>query len=102
MPVLKIATRESPLALWQAEHVQALLLQAHPDLAVELLPMTTLGDQRLEGSAHRPMLPRQGRVRRQLPLVREQGRVRGCTAGLAHTLPFLCQQRQAYNRQGKS
>lgn len=50
MPVLKIATRESPLALWQAEHVQALLLQAHPDLAVELLPMTTLGDQRLEGS----------------------------------------------------
>jgi len=48
--LLRIATRESPLALWQAHHVQALLQDAHPDLTVELLPMTTLGDQRLEGS----------------------------------------------------
>lgn len=46
---LTIATRESPLALWQAEHVQALLRQAHPDLDVQLLPMTTEGDQKLEG-----------------------------------------------------
>ena len=46
---LTIATRESPLALWQAEHVQALLRAAHPDLIVELLPMTTEGDQKLEG-----------------------------------------------------
>jgi hydroxymethylbilane synthase len=49
MTPLVIATRESPLALWQAHHVQALLKQAHPGLAVELLPMTTTGDQRLEG-----------------------------------------------------
>lgn len=50
MSVLRIATRESPLALWQAHHVQALLAAAHPELQVALLPMTTLGDQRLEGS----------------------------------------------------
>ena len=46
---LIIATRESPLAMWQAEHVQALLQQAHSDLTVSLLPMTTEGDQKLEG-----------------------------------------------------
>lgn len=50
MKPLVIATRESPLALWQAEHVQSLLRQAHPSLPVELLPMTTTGDQRLEGT----------------------------------------------------
>lgn len=43
--LLRIATRESPLALWQAEYVQAQLLQAHPGLTVELVPMTTRGDQ---------------------------------------------------------
>lgn len=42
---LRIATRESPLALWQADHVRARLLAAHPDLRVELVPMTTRGDQ---------------------------------------------------------
>lgn len=47
---LRIATRESPLALWQARHVQALLQHAHPGLDVALLPMTTVGDQRLETS----------------------------------------------------
>ena len=46
---LIIATRESPLALWQAEHVQARLQAAHPDLQIGLLPMTTEGDQKLEG-----------------------------------------------------
>lgn len=46
---LTIATRESPLALWQAEHVRERLHAAHPQLRVELLPMTTTGDQRLEG-----------------------------------------------------
>ncbi|MGH6612135.1 MAG: hydroxymethylbilane synthase, partial [Burkholderiaceae bacterium] len=40
-----IATRESPLALWQAEHVQQLLRQEHAGLQVELLGMTTLGDR---------------------------------------------------------
>jgi hydroxymethylbilane synthase len=42
---LRIATRQSALALWQAEHVAALLRAAHPPLAVELVPMTTRGDQ---------------------------------------------------------
>ena len=43
-----IATRESPLALWQAEHVQALLRERYPDASVELLGMTTRGDQILD------------------------------------------------------
>ena len=42
-----IATRESRLAMWQAEHVQA-LLRAHGDATVSLLPMTTRGDQILD------------------------------------------------------
>jgi len=45
--LLRIATRESPLALWQAHHVRERLLTAHPGLAVELVPMTTSGDQML-------------------------------------------------------
>ena len=47
---MRIATRESPLALWQARHVQDLLQRAHPGLAVELVPMTTAGDQLLDRS----------------------------------------------------
>jgi hydroxymethylbilane synthase len=47
---LVIATRKSRLALWQAEHVAALLRLAHPGLAVELLPMTTKGDRILDRS----------------------------------------------------
>lgn len=43
--VFRIATRESKLALWQAHHVRDQLLMAHPDLQVELLGMTTKGDQ---------------------------------------------------------
>lgn len=45
---LRIATRRSPLALWQAEHVRDRMLAADPAVAVELLPMTTTGDQRLD------------------------------------------------------
>ncbi|HVB83592.1 MAG TPA: hydroxymethylbilane synthase [Rhodanobacteraceae bacterium] len=48
MNILRIATRQSALALWQAEHVAALLRAAHPRLSVELLPMTTRGDQVLD------------------------------------------------------
>ena len=47
---LRIATRESPLALWQAEHVKARLEAQHPGLAVSLVPMTTQGDQLLDRS----------------------------------------------------
>jgi hydroxymethylbilane synthase len=43
-----IATRESPLALWQAEHVRTLLMNQHAGLQVELLGMTTLGDRILD------------------------------------------------------
>jgi hydroxymethylbilane synthase len=42
---LRIATRQSPLALWQANHVRKQLLNHWPHLHVELLPMTTSGDQ---------------------------------------------------------
>lgn len=45
---LRIATRQSRLALWQAEHVAALLRAAHPGLEVELVPMTTQGDRILD------------------------------------------------------
>ncbi len=45
---LTIATRESPLALWQAEYVKTALQEAHPGLIVELLGMTSKGDQLLE------------------------------------------------------
>ncbi|MEO7063433.1 MAG: hydroxymethylbilane synthase [Dokdonella sp.] len=45
MKTLRIATRQSALALWQAEHVAARLRAAHADLVVELVPMTTRGDQ---------------------------------------------------------
>ena len=45
---LRIATRKSPLALWQAEHVRARLLAAHPGLQVELLRMSTQGDKILD------------------------------------------------------
>src|ERR1700727_2539557 len=43
--VLRIATRKSQLALWQAEHVAALLCRAHGGLEVELVPMVTQGDR---------------------------------------------------------
>jgi len=43
-----IATRESRLALWQAEHVQARLAALYQKCRVELLPMTTRGDQMQE------------------------------------------------------
>lgn len=45
---LIIATRKSPLALWQAEYVKARLEAIHPQLTVELLPMTSRGDHILD------------------------------------------------------
>jgi hydroxymethylbilane synthase len=45
---LRIATRKSALALWQAEHVAARLRAAHADIEIELVPMTTRGDQVLD------------------------------------------------------
>ncbi len=46
--IIRIATRKSPLALWQAEHVAAGLRQANPGLEVELVTMTTQGDRILD------------------------------------------------------
>ncbi|MEY2897412.1 MAG: hydroxymethylbilane synthase, partial [Pseudomonadota bacterium] len=43
-----IATRESPLALWQARHVREILATRHPQTPVDLLGMTTRGDQILD------------------------------------------------------
>lgn len=42
---LKIATRQSPLALWQAHHARDKLLAYWPNLTIELLPITTSGDR---------------------------------------------------------
>ncbi|HKE48053.1 MAG TPA: hydroxymethylbilane synthase [Rhodanobacteraceae bacterium] len=44
MKALRIATRKSALALWQAEHVASRLRALHADLKIELVPMTTRGD----------------------------------------------------------
>jgi hydroxymethylbilane synthase len=46
--IIRIATRRSPLALWQAEEVTRLLKAAHPDLQTELIKMTTRGDKILD------------------------------------------------------
>jgi hydroxymethylbilane synthase len=42
---VRIATRRSPLALWQAEHVAARLVRQHPGLVVSLVPIVTEGDR---------------------------------------------------------
>ncbi|MFZ1295046.1 MAG: hydroxymethylbilane synthase, partial [Pseudomonadales bacterium] len=46
--ILRIATRKSQLALWQAEHVRARLEAAHPGIGVELVPLSTQGDRILD------------------------------------------------------
>jgi hydroxymethylbilane synthase len=45
MPALRIATRRSALALWQADHVAGLLRLAHPGLEVSTVPIVTQGDR---------------------------------------------------------
>ena len=45
---IRLATRQSALALWQTEHVAARLRAAHPGLDVQLVPMTTRGDRILD------------------------------------------------------
>ena len=46
--MIRIATRRSPLAVWQAEHVAACLRAGHAGLTVELLPLSTTGDKLLD------------------------------------------------------
>ena len=50
MNLIRIATRKSPLALWQSEHVADLLRHAHPGIEVVLVPMSTRGDEVLDRS----------------------------------------------------
>lgn len=45
---IRIATRESPLALWQANYVKQALQSFHGEITVELVPMTTRGDKILD------------------------------------------------------
>lgn len=46
--IIRIATRQSPLALWQAEYVAARLQQAFPEIRTELVKMVTRGDKILD------------------------------------------------------
>ncbi|NND43966.1 MAG: hydroxymethylbilane synthase [Xanthomonadales bacterium] len=48
MRALRIATRKSALALWQARHVQSLLLESDAGLSVSLVPVVTEGDRILD------------------------------------------------------
>lgn len=50
MKILRLGTRKSQLALWQAHYVRAALQRRHPGLHVELIPMTTEGDRILDRS----------------------------------------------------
>lgn len=47
---IKIATRKSPLALWQANHVREMLLKTHKNINVELIEITTKGDRIMDVS----------------------------------------------------
>ncbi len=46
--IIRIATRKSPLAMWQAEHVSALLTELHPGLEIQIVGMITKGDKILD------------------------------------------------------
>lgn len=48
MSTVRIATRKSPLAIWQAEHISAELVAKEPGLQVELVRLTTQGDKILD------------------------------------------------------
>ena len=53
MTTLRIATRKSPLALWQTEHVASRLRTLHPGLEIALVPLSTRGDEVLDRSLSR-------------------------------------------------
>lgn len=46
--IIRIATRKSALAMWQAEYVQTKLLEAHKHIRIQLVPMSTQGDRILD------------------------------------------------------
>ena len=69
---LVIATRESALALWQAKHVSARLAALYPGLTVQLLSMTTRGDQILDTTLSK--IGGKGLFVKELELALEDGR----------------------------
>lgn len=69
---LRIATRKSPLALWQAEHVATALRLAHPQLLVALMPMSTRGDEILDRSL--ATVGGKGLFLRELEIAMQEGR----------------------------
>src|SRR5690606_36198810 len=71
MPVLRIATRKSPLALWQTEHVAARLRETQPGLHIELVPMSTRGDQVLDRSL--AAIGRKGLFLKELEVAMQRG-----------------------------
>ena len=70
--VLRIATRKSALALWQTEHVAARLRAHHPALAIELVPLSTRGDEILDRSL--AAIGGKGLFLKELEVAIEQGR----------------------------
>jgi len=52
MATIRIATRQSALALWQANHVRSLLLKNRPGLDVDIIGMTTAGDRNKTSPLH--------------------------------------------------
>ena len=69
---LRIATRKSALALWQTEHVAARLRQQHPQLVIELVPLSTRGDEILDRSL--ATLGGKGLFLKELEVAIEEGR----------------------------
>lgn len=72
MKKLTIATRESALALWQAEHIRSRLQALYPQLEVSLLGMTTTGDQILDSPLAR--IGGKGLFVKELEIAMEEGR----------------------------
>jgi hydroxymethylbilane synthase len=68
---LRIATRKSALALWQTEHVARLLRAQHPQLRIELVPLSTRGDEILDRSL--ATLGGKGLFLKELEVAIEQG-----------------------------
>ena len=69
---LTIATRESPLALWQAEHIRARLAALHSGIAVALLGLTTQGDRMADQSLS--AIGGKGLFIKELEVAMEEGR----------------------------
>ena len=69
---LVIATRESRLAMWQAEHVRARLAALYPQCSVEILGMTTRGDQILDRALSK--VGGKGLFVKELEVAMEEGR----------------------------